>query len=110
VLRAPYFEQEVVGPGMLDRLASALFGDDDPSAVMFEGAAQTLDVLDDGALLRLALPFADKGDITLKQIGLELVVTVDGQRRTIMLPPALAAMRPGAATFEDGSLEIRFSG
>ncbi len=110
VLRAPYFEQEVVGPGMLDRLAAALFDDADPAAVMFDGTAQSLDVLDDGALLRLALPFADKGDISLKKIGLELVVSVEGQRRTIMLPPAMAAMRPGAATFEDGALEIRFSG
>jgi arsenite-transporting ATPase len=110
VLVAPYFEQEVVGPGMLDRLAAALFHDADPAAVMFDGPAQSLEVLDDGALLRLALPFADKGDISLKKIGLELVVSVDGQRRTIMLPPAMAAMRPGAATFEDGALEIRFSG
>jgi arsenite-transporting ATPase len=110
VLRAPFFEQEVVGPGMLDRLAASLFADADPAAVMFDGSAQSLEVLDDGALLRLALPFADKGDISLKKIGLELVVTVEGQRRTIMLPPAMAAMRPGAATFEDGALEIRFSG
>jgi arsenite/tail-anchored protein-transporting ATPase len=110
VLRAPYFEQEVVGPGMLDRLAQAVFGPRDASAVLYDGAAQTLDVLDDGARLRLELPFAEKGDISLKQIGLELVVSVGGQRRTIMLPPAMAAMRPGAATFEDGALEIRFSG
>jgi arsenite-transporting ATPase len=112
ILRAPFFEQEVVGPEMLDRLASALFADADadPSAVMFDGNAQSLEVLDDGALLRLALPFVDKGDISLKKIGLELIVTVDEQRRTIMLPPAMAAMRPGGATFEDGALEIRFSG
>jgi arsenite-transporting ATPase len=110
ILRAPFFEQEVVGAEMLDRLASALFADADPSAVMFDGAAQSLEVLDDGALLRLALPFVDKGDISLKKIGLELIVTVDEQRRTIMLPPAMAAMRPGAATFEDGALEIRFNG
>src|ERR1700722_11937887 len=110
ILRAPFFEQEVVGPGMLDRLASALFADADPAEVMFNGTAQSLEVLDDGALLRLALPFADKGDISLKKIGLERVVTVDEQRRTIMLPPAMAAMRPGAATFENGALEIRFSG
>jgi arsenite-transporting ATPase len=110
VLRAPYFEQEVVGPGMLDRLAAALFGDLDASAVLFDGPAQTLDVDGNGARLRLALPFVDKGDIALKQIGLELVVSVDGQRRTIMLPPAMAEMRPGAATFTDGALEIRFDG
>ena len=50
--------------------------------------------MSDGARLRLALPFAAKGELTLKKIGLELVVGVGAQRRTIMLPPPLAAMRP----------------
>jgi arsenite-transporting ATPase len=110
VLCAPYFEQEVVGPEMLDRLHAELFGDRDPGAVLHDALTQELEVLDDGARLRLDLPFAEKGDISLKKIGLELVVGVDGQRRTIMLPPAMAAMRPAAATFEGGALEIRFDG
>jgi arsenite-transporting ATPase len=108
VLRAPYFEQEVVGPAMLDRLGRELFGDLDPASVLHDTLAQELEVLKDGARLRVALPFSDKGDISLKQIGLELIVGVNGQRRTIMLPPAMAAMRPAAATFEDGALQIRF--
>ena len=110
VLCAPYFEQEVVGPEMLDRLHAELFGDRDPGAVLHDSLTQELEVLDDGARLRLDLPFAEKGDISLKKIGLELIVGVDGQRRTIMLPPAMAAMRPAAATFEGGALEIRFDG
>src|SRR6201996_3255372 len=110
VLCAPYFDQEVVGPEMLDRLRTELFADSDPAAVLHDALAQELEVLDSGARLRLDLPFAEKGDISLKKIGLELVVGVDGQRRTIMLPPALAAMRPAAATFEGGALEIRFDG
>src|ERR1700761_3714570 len=110
VLCAPYFDQEVVGPEMLDRLRAALFADADPAAVLHDALAHELDVIDSGARLRLDLPFAEKGDISLKKIGLELVVGVDGQRRTIMLPPALAAMRPAAATFEGGALEIRFDG
>ena len=81
-----------------------------PGAVLHDALAQELEVLDDGARLRLDLPFAEKGDISLKKIGLELIVGVDGQRRTIMLPPAMAAMRPAAATFEGGALEIRFDG
>ena len=56
------------------------------------------------ATLRLDLPFARAGDISLKKIGLELVVRVDGQKRTIMLPPALAAYRPTEARLEDGAL------
>ncbi len=110
VLCAPYFEQEVVGPAMLDRLLRELFGDGDPSRVLYDALTQELEVLDDGAWLRLRLPFAEKGDISLKQIGLELIIGVDGQRRIIMLPPALAAMRPATATFQDGALQIRFDG
>jgi arsenite/tail-anchored protein-transporting ATPase len=95
---------------MLDRMHAELFADREPGAVLHDALAQELEVLDHGARLRLKLPFADKGDISLKKIGLELIVGVDGQRRTIMLPPAMAAMRPAAATFEDGALEIRFDG
>jgi arsenite/tail-anchored protein-transporting ATPase len=111
VLRAPYFEQEVVGEEMLDRLAGELFAGVDPSAVLHYALVQELVVLDGGgARLRLDLPFAEKGDISLKQMGPELIVGVDGQRRNIMLPPAMAAMRPATATFEDGALEISFDG
>jgi arsenite-transporting ATPase len=108
VLRAPFFEQEVVGPGMLDRLAAELFDGRNPGDVLHDALTQELIVTDDGARLRLVLPFASKGDIALKKIGLELIVAVGGQKRTIMLPPPLAAFRPAAATFEDGALEVRF--
>jgi arsenite-transporting ATPase len=108
VLCAPFYEQEVVGGEMLDRLAEALFSDRDPAAVLYAGITQQLEVDDEGARLRIALPFASKWDISLKKIGLELIVGVDGQRRTIMLPSAMAAFRPTAATFEDGALEVRF--
>jgi arsenite/tail-anchored protein-transporting ATPase len=110
VLCAPFYEQEVVGGEMLDRLAEALFSDRDPAAVLYAGITQQLEVDDKGARLRIALPFASKGDISLKKIGLELIVGVDGQRRTIMLPSAMAAFRPSAATFQDGALEVRFDG
>jgi arsenite-transporting ATPase len=108
VLCAPYFEQEVIGDAMLDRLADELFSEHDAAAVLHEALTQELDVSETGARLRLALPFAHKGSISLKKIGLELIVGVDGQKRTIMLPPALAAFRPTEATFEDGALEVTF--
>ncbi len=112
VLCAPYFDTEVLGAEMLDRLADALFasGGHDPAAVLHDALSQELHVSDDGAQLRLLLPFARKGDISLKKIGLELIVGVDGQRRTIILPSALAAFAPTGATFEDGTLEVTFQG
>jgi arsenite-transporting ATPase len=95
---------------MLDRLASALFEAHEPAAVLHDAITQELSVSETGARLRLSLPFARKGDVTLKKIGLELIVRVDGHKRTIILPPALASFRPSAATFEDGALEVNFDG
>jgi arsenite/tail-anchored protein-transporting ATPase len=111
VLCAPYFDQEVVGPEMLDRLAAALFDDErDPAAILHSALTQELEIFETGARLRLTLPFARKGDISLKKIGLELIVGVNGQKRNIILPPALAALHPAAATFEGGALEVTFDG
>jgi arsenite-transporting ATPase len=110
VLCAPYFDQEVVGGEMLDRLAGSVFNGHEPQAVMHDSLAQEIDILETGARVRLKLPFARKSEISLKKVGLELIVGVDGQRRTIALPPALAALRPSGATFEDGALEVSFDG
>ena len=108
VLTAPYLEREVIGPEMLDRLAGEVFGELDPAAVLHSELSQQL-VTDNGrATLRVKVPFAEKGDLSLKKIGLEVIVRVGSQKRTIMLPPALAAYSANGARFEDGALEIAF--
>ena len=108
VLRAPYFEREVIGAEMLDRLAGELFTGFDPAAVLHDRVTQELSLGDGRAELRLDLPFVSKGDVSLKKIGLELVVRVDGHKRTIMLPGALAGFRPASAALADGSLVVGF--
>jgi arsenite/tail-anchored protein-transporting ATPase len=108
ILVAPFFEQEVLGGEMLDRLARELFGDRPADDVLYEQLSQELVAENGRATLRLPIPFADKSDIDLKKIGLEMVVRVGPQKRTIILPPAMAAYRPRAARFEDGALEVLF--
>jgi arsenite-transporting ATPase len=109
VLQAPYFEEEVVGAAMLDRLGAELFADGEAAhAVHHRSVSEHLDLRADGATLRLELPFADKGDISLKRLGSELIVRVDGHKRTMLLPPALDDLEPTGAAFEDGALTISF--
>ena len=107
VLQAPYFDAEVVGPAMLDTLGDAVFGASDASAVLHAALTQDFSLEDGRGVVRLAVPFAERGDISLKKIGDELVVRVDGQKRTVVLPPALAALRPAGASLEDGALVVR---
>src|SRR4051794_40023376 len=108
ILTAPYFPEEVVGARMLDRLADELFEGSDPGAVLHDDLSQELTSHNGTATLRLPIPFVEKADIGLKKIGLEVVVRVGGQKRTIILPPALAAYRPRSAQFEDGALSVHF--
>lgn len=109
VLRAPYFGEEVRGAGMLDVLAAEVFADvDAPIAVLHDEIGERLELGEDSARLRLALPFAEKGDVTLRQVGEELVVRIDGHTRTVLLPPALQDYRPTGAALAGGALTVTF--
>ena len=111
VLQAPYFEEEVVGPAMLDRLGDALFAGNGTAAhaLLHHAVSERLELGREDATLRLDLPFAQRGDISLKRLGAELIIRVDGQKRTMLLPPALDDFEPAGAEFEAGALTVRFA-
>ena len=111
VLRAPYFGEEVVGaddarPPRRARLRGARPGRR-PARAASRRSSWSAPTRRE---LRMDLPFAEKGEISLKKIGLELVVRVDGHKRTLMLPPALGDYRPTGASFDDGALHVTFDG
>ena len=108
ILTAPFFEQEVIGAEMLDRLGDEVFADVDPPAVLHDELVQELATENGHATLRLPLPFVEKGDIDLKKVGLELIVRVGGQKRTIMLPSSMSGYRPAGARYEEGALRVDF--
>jgi arsenite-transporting ATPase len=108
LLRAPFFGEEVVGTQMLDRLSDALFGGGDAAAVLHARVTEELSLDDDGATLRLELPFAHKGEVSLKKRGPELVVRVGAAKRSLLLPPALTDYVPTGAAFDDGVLQVTF--
>jgi arsenite-transporting ATPase len=108
VLTARYFDQEVMGAEMLDRLAGELFAHHAPADVLHTELAQDVLGEDGRTVLRLRMPFAQRGDIGLKKVGSELVVTVGHEKRTIILPSALARQRPTGARLEGGTLEVSF--
>jgi arsenite/tail-anchored protein-transporting ATPase len=108
VLKAPFFEQEVVGPAMLERLGGEVFRDLPPHSLLYTDLSQELVMRNGSAELVLKIPFVQKGEIELKKIALELVVRVGGHKRNIVLPSALASYRPTEAKFDSGALTVKF--
>ena len=110
IRRVPYFEQEVVGLEMLRRLGAVLFGDDDPAAIFYHGRTYHVAKQDGGYQLDLALPFMEKGDVSARRLGDELLLEVGAYRRSLVLPRVLADLTVISATMEQGQLSIRFGG
>jgi arsenite-transporting ATPase len=112
VLTARYFEEEVIGPRMLDRLADELFAGapGDADAILHADLTQRVESTDGRTTLRIRVPFTERDDLSLKKVGPELIVSVGHQKRTIILPGSLARQRPTGAKLEDGSLEVSFDG
>ncbi len=110
MLAARYFDEEVIGPRMLDRLGEELFAGVEAEAVLHAELTQRVSSSNGRTTLRLRVPFTERDEVSLKKVGPELVVTVGHQKRTIILPGSLARQRPTGAKLEGGSLEVSFDG
>ncbi len=108
VKQVPLFPDQVVGLESLGRLAAALYGDEDPTTRYFEGTPQRIEHRPEGGyVLILPLPFAAKGDVTLRQIGDELLVHAGSHRRHLILPRALIGLKAVGANLDEGADELR---
>lgn len=109
ILTVPLFDQEVVGPDMLARMADAIYGEDDPTQVYYVGQAQQVLKENGLYLLRIPLPFVPKEEIQLTRVsGDELVVRIGNHKRNILLPHALATLQVERAKREGDWLMIFF--
>ena len=108
LLRARYFPDEVVGGEMLDRLGAELFAEREPEAVMHTELSQRIRSADGRTVMSIRVPFADRSELHLSKVGQELIVRAGREKRTIILPAALARHRPAGARLDAGTLEVSF--
>jgi arsenite-transporting ATPase len=108
IFDVPFFDKEVVGLEMLNRMGEAIFGDSDPADVFFSGRVQTIEPSGSGFTLKMPLPLASKEQIDLMQTGDELVVQVGDYKRNLILPRALIPLQVAGAKLEGGELRINF--
>ncbi|MCM2255487.1 MAG: ArsA family ATPase [Vicinamibacteria bacterium] len=107
-LEARLFDREMVGLPRLSEFAREVFDSLDPAAVMHE--ERPVEVKREGRFyaLYVRLPFAEKDSIDVHASGEDLVIQVDNQRRTLLLPRTLAGRRVTGATFRDRRLRVAF--
>jgi len=109
LLKAPMFDDEIGGAKKLRRLADALYGDRDPTAIMVHEQTHRIESDGNGGYnLIVPLPFAEKNELDLYRSADELTLRVGPYRRNIVLPYALWNLKTEHARFEKSTLRIHF--
>jgi arsenite-transporting ATPase len=110
LLKAPMFDDEIGGAKKLRRLADALYGDQDPTAIMVHEQTHRIESDGNGGYnLIVPLPFAEKNELDLYRSADELTLRVGPYRRNIVLPYALWNLKTEGAKFEQSRLRIHFT-
>ncbi len=109
VKEAPLFSEEMCGLKSLDKLKEILYQDEDPTQIYYK--ENTVRIVQNQGIysLELYLPGIPKEQIQLNKTGDELNVRIGNHRRNLVLPQALAALKPSGAKMEEDYLKIRFS-
>ncbi len=107
VRRVPLFQDEVLGLERLRALGRALYAEDeDPTAVLRRERPYSFHKRDGHYEVRVLLPFATRGEVSLFKKGDELVIEVGTLRRHIGLPTSMAALAPVRARLDNGVLTV----
>jgi len=103
----PMFQEEVMGLERLEKLASVLYAaDENPALVTRSERPYSFGRADGAYQVRVAMPFAVKGEVKLFKKGDELVIEVGTLRRQVGWRTSMAALQPQRATFEGQTLVV----
>ncbi|MEM7008941.1 MAG: ArsA family ATPase [Thermodesulfobacteriota bacterium] len=104
----PLHSKEVLGKDALSEFGKELFSDNDPAQIYHKGKPYEIHKQDDTYSLVMNLPFVSKEEVKLHQVGEELTIQIENQRRNIFLPKFLAKLNVENANLEHGVLTVTF--
>jgi len=109
ILKVPHQGMEVFGLERLEKIAAAMYADENPTAVLYdEPTFEVRQLEDDSYVIDVRLPFADEEDVDARQFGDQLVIQVANQRRNYILPKFLSYYTLSDTVLDDGWLHAHF--
>lgn len=105
---APLFSEEIQGLKALDRFSTELFDHIDPTKIFYSEKQYKVVKNNDNFEMHIKLPFVTKKEVELFQVGDELTIHIENQRRNIFLPNFLAKLSVKKANFDGDILKVVF--
>lgn len=109
IKEVPLYSEEMCGLAALDRLKETLYDGEDPSQVYYKETTLRVVQEQNQYSLEVYLPGVPKNQVELSKTGDELNIRIGNHRRNLVLPQALASLKPSGAKMEEDYLKIKFS-
>lgn len=101
-------DEEVRTIPMLQHISNILFKETDISDVLFSDEIYSVYQGEEGLILQVLLPFAEKEELDLTQVDDELVLRLKYETRRFHIPKEIQGKEIKSARFEKGYLKIIF--
>lgn len=92
----------------LCEISKKLYGDTDPSGILFRRTIFSVMAVDGRDVFAISLPFFDLKDMELVQKGEEITLIINNERRQFTLPDKFRNKEIEKAKYEDGMLRLFF--
>jgi arsenite-transporting ATPase len=109
ILTARLFDQEIVGPELLEQMGAEVYGDHDATEVLHVDEPIRVRKRGGRYVLSMRLPFAEKRDLDVFRKAEELYIRVGSYKRNLILPHALQRLDVREAGFVEDRLEVTFA-
>ncbi|MEO2154009.1 MAG: TRC40/GET3/ArsA family transport-energizing ATPase [Aquificota bacterium] len=106
IFKVPHAQRELVGIEGLKWVAEKVYPNTDPTKVFHKEQPYQFEQTEEGYLLKVKLPYAEKKYLDLYKVGEEIVIRLGNVKTHIMLPKKLKNKEPVSARWEEGYLKI----
>lgn len=108
-LKVNLFDDQIVGVSGLQKLGDILYPDIDPADKFSQRNPYQFNKTDDGYQLIMQLPFLTKQEVNLNKQADELIITIGGFKRHVVLPRSLASAKATGAKLTGQQLIVTFT-
>jgi arsenite-transporting ATPase len=107
IFKVQHQGQEVFGLELLDQIGNAIYGTRNPAEVYHKDSPFAVKEYDTYYKVSMYLPFIGASDFTLQKYGDELVITIGGRKKSVLLPRFANFLQLEGHAFDDSWLHIR---
>ncbi len=108
IYRIPWYDEELKGEDNILRIVRDVLTGEEIFDTRVINDREKFEQTDEGYMLKVSIPGADKGDIDLYQAQTDVVIKTGNFKRNIPLPNILRDHVVAGAKYVDGTLNISF--